>query len=48
MVKLREIRRVRETLPLRGQFASDGSIDRFSERSLHGLDGKERTCSECL
>lgn len=47
MVRLRELHQVRESLPLR-QFASNISIDRFSERSLHGVDSNERTYSKCL
>lgn len=48
MVRLRELHQVRESLPLRGQFASNTSIDRFSERSLHGINSNERTCSKFL
>lgn len=47
MVRLRELH-IRESLPLRSQFASNVSIDRFSESSLHGLDVRDRTCSKCL
>lgn len=47
MVRLRELH-VGENLPLRRQFASNVSIDRFSERSLHGLNLNDRTCSKCL
>lgn len=48
MVKLHELHQTRESLPLRRQFASNASIDRFSERSLHGLYLNERTFSKCL
>lgn len=48
MARLRELRQARESLPLRGKFGSNASLDRFSERSLHGINSKERSCSKCL
>lgn len=37
-----------DSLPLRRRFDSDISLDRFSEKSLHGLDFDDRTCSKFL
>lgn len=48
MVRLHELHQVRESLPLRSRFASNISVDRFSERSLHDIDSNERTCSKYL
>ncbi|XP_011880259.1 PREDICTED: proteolipid protein DM beta isoform X1 [Vollenhovia emeryi] len=52
MVRLRELRQARESLPLRGNLGSNVSLDRFSERSLHGLNSRNRgcrnMCNDCM
>lgn len=35
-----------DNLPLRQRFDSNISVDRFSEKSLHGFDFEIRSCSE--
>lgn len=35
-----------EILPLRRRFNSNISIDRFSEKSIHGIDFDIRSCSK--
>lgn len=48
MVRVHKLYEVGESLPLRSQFASNVSVDRFSERSLHGINSNERTRSKYL
>jgi len=48
MTRLRELHQARENLPLRGNFGSNVSLDRFFERNLHGLNSNEQSCSKYL